>query len=162
MKRLILIRHAKSSWKYDVDDEKRPLKKRGILDAGNIGKALKEKGYDIAAIYSSPATRALETATIVTRALGRKQEDIVLVDQLYDFSGSALWDTITNMPETQETVLVFGHNYAITNLVNTYGSKEIDSVPTAGLTVIEFGDRPWKEISAGETTFFLRPKSIRQ
>lgn len=161
MKRLILIRHAKSSWKYDVTDEERPLKKRGLLDAGNIGNALKEKGYTIDAIYSSPAKRALHTATIVTQALGRNKEEIVIQKELYDFSGNALLGQIQNMPEEQDTVLVFGHNYAVTNFVNTYGSIPIDSVPTAGLTIIEFDSNSWKPLDKGETVFFLRPKTIR-
>ncbi|WP_375234981.1 histidine phosphatase family protein, partial [Winogradskyella sp.] len=54
-KKLILIRHAKSSWKYDVSDIDRPLKKRGVTDASIISKAFKEKEYTVNKIYSSPA-----------------------------------------------------------------------------------------------------------
>ncbi len=63
MKRLIAVRHGKSSWQHDVRDHDRPLKKRGITDGHLIGAAFKNLAYQPDEIWSSTAARALQTAT---------------------------------------------------------------------------------------------------
>ena len=63
-KELILVRHAKSSWEYDVDDADRPLKQRGVRDAHRVSEAVAQKLPDVQAVYSSHANRALHTCII--------------------------------------------------------------------------------------------------
>jgi phosphohistidine phosphatase len=58
MKTLILVRHAKSSWKYDVEDVNRPLKNRGITDANLVSRAFNNRKLSIDNVFSSPANRA--------------------------------------------------------------------------------------------------------
>ncbi|HBF20268.1 MAG TPA: histidine phosphatase family protein, partial [Cryomorphaceae bacterium] len=70
MKKLYLVRHAKSSWKEEgVHDMDRPLKGRGVRDAYNTSQWLREQGDRPEFIISSPATRALHTALIFSRNL---------------------------------------------------------------------------------------------
>ncbi len=63
MKKLHLIRHAKSDWSNPIlDDFDRPLNKRGKKNAPFMGKILRDKGVNPDLIISSPAYRARETA----------------------------------------------------------------------------------------------------
>jgi len=64
MKKLYLVRHAKSSWKLQVSDIKRPLKKRGISDAELIAKQTNELFVNPDMVLSSPSKRTVQTAEI--------------------------------------------------------------------------------------------------
>jgi phosphohistidine phosphatase len=65
MKTITLVRHAKSSWEYDVNDKERPLKKRGFKDANLVSMAFKKRGLEMDWVFSSPANRALSTCMIL-------------------------------------------------------------------------------------------------
>ena len=68
MKTLLLMRHAKSSWKDDtLSDHERPLKKRGRKDTKRIAKVIKENNLIPNVIISSPAVRTLETVNILKK-----------------------------------------------------------------------------------------------
>ena len=80
MKKLYIIRHAKSSWKDTaLDDFKRPLSKRGRKDAPFMAKKLKQKGVMPDVIISSPATRAKTTAELIAKELNFKKLIINLI-----------------------------------------------------------------------------------
>jgi len=88
MKTLILVRHAKSSWKFDLPDKKRPLKKRGISDAYLVSAKFKDENPMIDIIFSSPANRAFSTCKIFMNNLKLNSSDLLhITDELYDFSG---------------------------------------------------------------------------
>ena len=83
MKRLLIMRHAKSSWKdSDLTDHERPLKKRGKNDAHQMGKLLKSKKIVPDMIICSTAQRAKETAELLADAMKYKDK-IILSDALY-------------------------------------------------------------------------------
>ena len=69
MKRLILVRHGKSSWDYDVPDDERPLKERAFNDADTVISAVKDQIKEPFTIWSSYAKRALTTAKIFQEKL---------------------------------------------------------------------------------------------
>ena len=71
MKRLYIVRHAKSSWKTDLNDFNRPLNKRGKKSAPDMGERLKKLKVMPDLILSSPALRAITTAVIIAARLGR-------------------------------------------------------------------------------------------
>ena len=162
MKKLYFIRHAKSSWEFDVADEKRPLNDRGLTDAKNIGFALKDKDLVIDLIITSPAVRASTTAAIIQNALGITSDKLQTVKELYDFSGEKVLQVIHSISDTYQNVLIFGHNHAFTTLANTLGSKSIQNVPTAGVVVIEFDSETWSSVKKGKTVFTLFPKELRK
>jgi bisphosphoglycerate-dependent phosphoglycerate mutase len=84
MKRLFLIRHAKSSWDDPaLPDKDRPLGDRGRRDARKMGKRLAKRDVKPDLILSSPARRALKTARIIAKKLDYKLKDIVVDDRLY-------------------------------------------------------------------------------
>ena len=161
MKTLYLVRHAKSSWEYDVSDHQRPLNKRGFKDAKLVSKYLKNKIQLPDIVISSDANRALTTAKIYSSNLGFNEDDIVLNHDLYDFGGHDLTEVIKNCDDSVGTLMVFGHNHAMTYFVNTYGNKPIGNVPTSGFTQLELDINSWKELKKGITVQTVFPKQLK-
>ncbi len=161
MKELILVRHAKSSWEYDVKDADRPLGERGISDAHLISDAIQKDVTGVQAIFSSPANRALHTCMILMRQLNLPMDSLQVEKELYDFSGGAVSAHIKNLDDALEKVMLFGHNNAMTHIANKWGSKYLDNVPTCGVVVLNFPVESWKEISYGTTEKTVFPKHLR-
>lgn len=161
MKRLILIRHAKSSWEYDVIDHERPLKKRGINDANLIADALKSYNILPDKVLVSDAMRTKLTAHIILPALNIPDSKVVYEHKLYDFSGRDLVNVIKSSDDNIKTLMVFGHNHAITAFANTYGHTYIDNVPTCGVVIFEFGENKWSEITPGKTIHTIFPRDLK-
>ncbi len=161
MKRLILVRHAKSSWEHDVIDHQRPLKVRGFKDAEIVSNHLKNSELKIDLALSSDAMRAKTTAHIFVKNLDISQDHFDLNHNLYDFSGENLIRTIKECDEKISTLMIFGHNYALTDFVNTYGNKYIDNVPTSGVVIIDFKIDSWKNLCSGITTKTVFPRDFK-
>ncbi|TCK69098.1 phosphohistidine phosphatase [Winogradskyella wandonensis] len=161
MKRLILVRHAKSSWKYNVSDKERPLKQRGVDDALLISKEFSGKGIIVDAVYTSPAKRAHTTCTIFKQNLNWPSSKIEIVDDLYDFGGESVIRYINNLSDSLNTVAIFGHNHAFTTIANQMGDKYIDNLPTAGLVLIKFNVDSWKYAKYGQTELIMFPRDFR-
>ena len=83
-----------------------------------------------------------------------------LNDDLYDFSGDCLIRVIKNCNDTVDELMIFGHNNAITNFVNSYGDISIDNVPTCGVTIISFEIDRWKDLKRGRTIKTLFPRDL--
>lgn len=161
MKTLLIVRHAKSSWEDPVDDKDRTLKLRGIQDAHLVAKAIADKIDMPDVIFSSIANRALHTCAIFTRTLNIPFEKVIIKEDLYDFGGSGLVATIKSCDDEVNTLMVFGHNHAITAVSNTYGSKLFENVPTSGVVAIQFDTNSWKTISEGTTILKVFPKDLK-
>ena len=161
MKKIILIRHAKSSWKHNVIDHDRPLNKRGFEDANLVSISLKESHLNIDLVLSSDAMRAKTTANIFISNLDIDTSMVHLNHELYDFSGTNLIEVIKACDDSINTLMLFGHNHAITAFVNTYGDSYIDNVPTSGVVVIEFDIINWKNLNKGKTIQTLFPRDLK-
>ena len=161
MKRLILVRHGKSSWEYSVNDKDRPLTERGINDGHLVSSVLRSWDLPIDAVFSSPANRALHTCMIFLRALDFPFSRFSLNDRLYDFSGDSVFSLLRDMDDQLETVLFFGHNHAFTHLANSLGNSYIENVPTSGLVHLEFNVNHWKSVEKGTTVRTVFPKQLR-
>ncbi len=161
MKTLIIVRHAKSSWKYDVSDINRPLKSVGITDAALVFNKFKTSGHNPEVIFSSPAKRAFETCKIFIDKTGFSYTKAQISDQLYDFGGNKVADFIKLLDNNYNDVMIFGHNHALTAIVNTYGDKDIDNLPTSGLVVIKFKINSWKDIERGKTELIIFPRHLK-
>ena len=161
MKTVLFVRHAKSSWDYDVSDQDRPLKERGINDAHLVSNALKSSNIDIDYAFSSPANRAMHTCMIFLRNLEFNLNKLLVNKDLYDFSGESVLNFLKLVNNDHNTILVFGHNYALTTLVNKLGDRYIENVPTSGLIKIEFSTESWNTITKGKTTQVIFPKELR-
>lgn len=161
MKTLIIVRHAKSSWKYDVSDIKRPLISVGITDASLVSNKFKMSGHNPEALFSSPAKRAFETCKIFTTNMGFSYKKVQISDQLYDFGGNKVANFIKLLDNNYNDVMIFGHNHALTAIVNTYGDRDIDNLPTSGLVVIKFKINSWKDIERGKTELIIFPRDLK-
>ncbi|HAH53863.1 MAG TPA: histidine phosphatase family protein [Flavobacterium sp.] len=161
MKNLILIRHAKSSWDSPMQDFDRPLEHCGILDADRVSTEFKKYLPTSFVVFSSPAKRARETALIFAKNLLYPLESIIFSDNLYTFDENKLEKTIQLISNDYENVILLGHNDAITNFVNKFGTIFIDNVPTAGLIWLQFESDHWEKIQKGKTLKTLFPKNLK-
>lgn len=161
IKRLILVRHGKSSWEFNVNDRDRPLKQRGINDALLVAENFQQKDYKIDAVFSSPANRAHSTCKIFKTSLGWKADNIKVVEDLYDFSGERLIIFIKKLDNNLNTVAIFGHNHAFTSIANLYGDQFINNVPTSGLVVLKFNIDDWQHAKYGQTELIMFPRDFK-
>lgn len=156
-----MIRHAKSSWDFDVSDEKRPLNNRGKNDAELIGSELRTAVKSVDHIVCSPARRAHDTAKIVLTQMGIDLNRLQIDDKLYDFGGNKVLEVIKNCDNMMNSLMIFGHNHAFTSLVNMLGNENVDNLPTAGVVCIEFQEDKWKNITVGKNLLTIFPKFLR-
>ncbi|MFV9551142.1 SixA phosphatase family protein [Algibacter sp. PT7-4] len=161
MKKLILVRHAKSSWKHDVIDHQRPLKSRGVNDANLVSNRLKLDCNKIDLLISSDANRTKSTANIFIANLNLDNNIVRFNHDLYDFSGEDLIKVIEECNDKVNCLMVFGHNHAITAFVNIFGSVHIDNVPTSGVVVIEFNSKKWSSLKQGQTLKTIFPRDLK-
>lgn len=161
MKRLILIRHGKSSWELNVRDHDRVLLQRGIDDAHLIGATLKEINLSVDAIWSSTAARALQTATIISEYIDYALTKFELKRALYTFDSNELIQEIKSCPDHIENLVLFSHNHGLTEAANQLGSEYFENVPTTGVVIIEFASNEWLDINKGKTIAHFFPKQLK-
>jgi phosphohistidine phosphatase len=148
MKTLLLLRHAKSSWKdSDQEDHDRPLNKRGKRDAPRMGKLLSDQNLVPDLIVSSSAKRTRRTAELVAEAAEYRGETRLIGD-LYEASADRLFDTIRNLPEAADRVLIIGHNPGLEELLEAV-TKTYRPLTTGALAWLEFSVESWREINRG-------------
>ncbi|MGI8634756.1 MAG: SixA phosphatase family protein [Segetibacter sp.] len=160
MKLLLLIRHAKSSWNFDVEDFDRPLNHRGEHDAPEMAKRLIERDIKIDAFVSSPAKRAFTTAAIFAEAYDKKKRNIIVIDSLYEAAMGDFYDAIANFDDDYKTVAIFSHNPGITDFANRLNAAPIDDMPTCAVYAIKSDIKKWEDFSTSkkELLFFDYPK----
>ncbi len=164
MKRLLLVRHAKSSWDDpDLADFDRPLNDRGNRDAPRMGKRLKEKNIHPDMVLTSPAVRALKTCQIITGILGFAEKKIKTDRSLYHASSEQILrtlQTLSDLPDREEVVMLFGHNPGLTDFVNELLNENIDNIPTCGVVSCKLRADRWKDLhwGSGSLEFFDFPK----
>lgn len=160
MKKLILIRHGKSTWEYPVRDHDRVLMQRGIMDGHRIGAYLKEKGVQPDVSWTSTAARALQTATIIGEHIDYNLKNLQLKRDLYTFDANDLIRIIKSCPDTVQTLMVFSHNHGLTEAVNAISDHRFDNVPTTGVVAIDFDTNMWATIANGSVDFHIFPKEL--
>ena len=165
MKTIILVRHAKSSWKDpSLDDFDRPLNKRGKRNAPFMGKKLKERQIMPDLILSSPAKRARKTAIAVAKAIGYPKKKIKYNDNMYHPSARYLLEMVRNQDDKNETIMLFGHNPDFNDFADILlKHNPIYNIPTTGVYCIRFDVDSWKKLreGKGESVFFDYPKRYK-
>lgn len=147
MRTLFLVRHAKSSWDNPgLRDFDRPLNDRGLHDAPRMGKLLYQIGIRPDLLVSSPAKRALTTAQFFARAFDIPETDIVCNEQIYEAAPSQILRIISGLPDTAETVFLFGHNPTFTDVANHFSAGYVDNLPTCGVIQIVSTAARWAEV----------------
>lgn len=160
MKKLYLIRHAKSSWKEEgISDFDRPLKGRGVRDAHTTAQWLRSQDDKPELIISSPATRAMHTALIFAQELQYSFGDIQIEGALYQADINDISKVLSRLDDQLSSVYLFGHNPTLTNFVNHCIDHIIDNVPTTGVACLKFEAKEWKNLGQqAELVFFDYPK----
>lgn len=144
MLKLLLIRHAKSSWKdTTLADIDRPLNARGKRDAPEMAARLQKSVTNVELIISSPAVRAQAFAQEIAAALNVQLQ---MDDAFYTFSSSVFLRALQNMPEAFQRIAVVGHNPAITEAANYLAGTDIVNVPTSGIVSLECNVQHWYEL----------------
>lgn len=160
MKTVYFVRHAKSSWEDPgLSDIERPLNKRGFRDAPFMAKMMKGKNANPDKILSSPANRALTTATYFSEALGIPTKGIVVRKEIYHAYPEEVLNIIRNLNDEDKTIFLFGHNPCFTSLANQFSDDYIPNVPTCGIVKVVAETNKWGEFEKkGKLKEFYYPK----
>lgn len=162
MKRLLICRHAKSSWSQsDLRDFDRPLNKRGERDAPEMGRRLAARGLRPDLICASPAVRALATAHHYAQQLHYPLPQIRTNPAQYAANVPILLQLVQETEAVVALLMVVGHNPESTALANVLGSLMIGNIPTSGIVALDFAVDSWQQVAPGKGTllFFDFPKN---
>lgn len=162
MKTLLVLRHAKSSWKHaQLSDHDRPLNKRGKRDAPRMARLVSAQGLRPDLIVASTARRARRTADEVAQHAGC--EGVVHLDRrLYLASPDEIVGVLREVAGTARCVMVVGHNPGLEDLVARLGGSP-ETLPTAALAQIRLSIRTWKDLtvsSTGTLAGIWRPREL--
>lgn len=168
MRRLILLRHAKSDRPAGVADHERPLNDRGRRAAPAVGGHIAQEGPRPDLALVSTATRTRETWDAVSAALGAPEARHHR--EIYEAPAERILGLIHGAPDSAETVIVVGHNPGLGDLAATLAGegprKErmrlATEFPTAAYAVIAFDTAAWSAIAPGQGRLerFVRPRDI--
>jgi len=162
LKQLVLIRHAKSSWKDPaLSDLMRPLKKRGERDARDMAKRFNALGLNVEKVLMSPALRVVQTLDMMTEETGFGRDINEITPELYTFSYEAIMLCLKALDDHWHSIAVIGHNPAVTDLVNFLALEEIANIPTCGMVVLSLNIEKWSKVRAGCATmkYYDYPKN---
>lgn len=158
MKKLFLIRHAKSGWDNPaLKDIERPLNEKGYAGANEMSLQLKVTP-DL--IITSPAIRAMSTALIFARNLNYNFNNIIIKQELYDTSVKDYLSVLHTIDNQFKTILLFAHNPTISDFAESLTKSIPNEMPTCAIAGISFKTTNWKEIKTktGELFLFDYPK----
>ena len=158
MKNLILLRHAKSSWDYSVDDIDRPLTINGIERIKKMVNNNISIFSNLDQIYSSSASRASHTALILKRIINFPPHKIIFDEKLYTFSLRELENFISLIPNKYKFVTIVGHNPGITDLINKLSDKKINNLPTSCWVKLSLKIDSWDKLKPGTGLLGLKDK----
>jgi phosphohistidine phosphatase len=166
MKRLLLLRHAKSSWDDpELDDHDRPLAPRGRRATKLMAEHLRRESVAPELVLCSSARRTRETLDRIESALGKAKVEIE--PELYAASEQRLLERVQEVPEAFESVMLIGHNPGIERLALSLAGSgaELAAIrrkyPTGALATLEFSGR-WTELGPGGARLasFVTPKEL--
>jgi phosphohistidine phosphatase len=153
VKRLYLLRHAKSSWDDpNLDDPDRPLAPRGRKAATRIGRHLREVGIQPEEVLCSTAKRARQTLELVLPFLD-PDVSVHLEDQIYRADSGELLQRLRVVSSVIGSVMLIGHNPSIQELALTLAgdgngmtARLTEKFPTAGLATFTIRGEEWREL----------------
>ncbi|MDJ0977096.1 MAG: histidine phosphatase family protein [Erythrobacter sp.] len=169
MKRLGLLRHAKSEWDDAVKrDFDRGLNTRGRRGAALMGEHVVAEDISWGLALASPAARVRETLEFARLGLSP-----VFDERLYLASAETVVDVIgaKGSADEPEAILLVGHNpglqETILNLVNPARENDLFreaaiKFPTASFAVLECAIDRWSDLKARCATLvhFARPRDL--
>lgn len=162
MKKLILIRHAKSSWENpDWTDYERPINKRGLRDAPFMAELLNKKNIKPDLMLCSTAKRAKETAYFFINTLEVPLEKIQYELGIYEMGTKFIINLLSKLDDSIDQVILIGHNPDITSMATYFSGEFFDNIPTCGIVSIIFEFDEWEKITSnnGVLDFYEFPKN---
>jgi phosphohistidine phosphatase len=169
MRRLMLLRHAKSDWSTGLRDQDRPLSARGREAAPRMGAYMVRHGLVPDLIIASKATRVRETVDLLLPAFAQPPK-VVHDEGIYGSEADALLHVIKKTPAATHALMLVGHNPALAELAGwLVASGDIvarqrlaEKFPTAGLAVIDFAFDDWRKIhrKSGRLDRFVAPRML--
>lgn len=172
MKRLTLLRHAKSGWDDPVKrDFDRPLNERGERAAKLMGRFARDQKLIVDLLIASPAVRVIETLNHFLGSYGKSPET-AWDRRVYLASSATLLDVVRAAPDAVESLMLAGHNPGLEDLIldlvpederNSALRDEVETkLPTASLATLEFDINHWSDIKEGSATLlsFTRPRDL--
>ena len=164
MKRVILVRHAKSvSHGYDQDYD-RTLSERGEEDAQTISLELQKMNIHPDLIIASPAVRTSQTAWIFAETLGYPKKSILFAKKLYSgLTSESFLEMLQELEDEKNTVIVFGHNPTVYYYMHFLLKDFTDDVPTCSTVGIDFEVDSWSKLRdhQGKMAFRFIPDMYR-
>ena len=149
MKKLFLIRHAKSSWIDDaLPDLERPLNSRGRENAPLMAQIASKKWNRPELVLCSPAKRAIQTSEFFKEEWWKETEKKIC-SELYEGSPSIILDLLSNVADEIHSLVAIFHNPNITILANLLAQQKISNVPTCGVVTLEFPEVQWRKLEVG-------------
>jgi phosphohistidine phosphatase len=152
MKRLYLLRHAKSSWSDPaLADSKRPLAPRGRKAAEKMAKELRRREIRPKLVLCSSSQRTQETLELIASSLGEPRVEVE--EALYGAGSDALLARVRAVSDSVGAVLVVGHNPALQDLALRLApdsERLIEKFPTCALAAFELDAESWEELGQTE------------
>ena len=142
-RRVIVLRHAKSSWKTNAADHERPLNKRGRRDAPVVAAHLAELGWTPERVISSDAMRTQETWGLMADAFEGAPE-VTFTSELYLAGPEEVASALTGLDDDVATVMVIGHNDGWERVV-TWLSGADESMTTCNAALLSVEADCWAE-----------------
>lgn len=158
MKRLTVMRHAKSSWKdRELDDFDRPLNNRGRKAARRMGREMADRGMHFDLVLASPAARIRETIDCVQEHF-KFDSPIRFEERIYLARVAELVELVQALPDDVNSALLVGHNTSAERLVTKLAKDDEAGLrarveqkfPTAALAAIDLPVQSWSEVDPGE------------
>jgi phosphohistidine phosphatase len=171
MKRLFLLRHAKSSWDDQrLDDADRPLAERGQAAAERMGLHMAKTGWIPDLVLCSSARRARETFERLQQGLAAAPS-AKFEDDLYEADPADLFRLVQATDDAKGSLLLIGHNPEMAVFAHRLvgdgeaGARErmAAKFPTAALAVIRSDLSSWGDIGPGGGFLedFVRPRDLK-
>ncbi|MGX1542340.1 SixA phosphatase family protein [Streptomyces adustus] len=156
LRRLVVLRHAKSAWPEGVSDHRRPLAPRGRRDAPAAGRALAEADFLPDLALCSPALRARQTWDLAAAEWGTPPP-VRYDPRLYGAGAPELLDVVRETPPEIETLLLVGHNPGLEELVLDLADDGLDGAleevrakfPTSAIAVLAWYGSTWRALAPG-------------
>lgn len=163
VRRLVVMRHAKSSWGSDApSDHARPLNKRGRQDAPRIAARLVELGWAPQHVLSSDALRTRETFERMLPHFSN-EPTVEFLSELYHSGPNDVANLLPQVPQTVTQAMVLGHNPGWEGVVQWLSDQAI-TMTTANAALLEIDAETWpsaiEKCGSWQLVDVLRPKEL--
>jgi phosphohistidine phosphatase len=164
MRRLTLVRHAKSDWKNsELKDFDRPLNRRGQKEAPQMAQQLAAQQVRVDLMLTSPAVRALETARVFAGALNYPLRRLKNEERLYLAPPSDILEVVRGVGTRVRHLMLFGHNPGLSEFALALGNNpDLGELPTCAVYSVELDIRSWTDAKFGDALnpSLQHPKSL--